>query len=200
MLQERLTVPYRATAQSEKTGLLISALNTDTSGAEIVIGRPGLKNLRVKLILGDAVLFETPEGLFEIRVLANSAASVALLVTQISPRPGIAAGLVDQNPENTPFLPQERDRIARSVEEIKVSMSSRPDIQPEQLRYLFEKLDEMSDASERLGRKDWINFALGSVTSVIISAAFDPVAAKALLDATDAALFWVFGAGIKLLP
>ena len=79
-------------------------------------------------------------------------------------------------------------------------MSSRSDIKPEQLRYLFEKLDEMSDASERLGRKDWINFALGTVTSIIITAAFDPVAAKALLDAADAALFWVFGAGIKLLP
>ena len=200
MLQEKLTIPYRQTVASEKTGLLISALSTDISRAEIVIGRPGLQNLQAKLTLGDAVLFETTEGLFEIRALEHQNASVHLLVTQVSPRPGIAAGLVDQNPENTQFLPEERDRIARSIEEIKVSMSNRSDIKPEQLRYLCEKLDEMSDASERLGRKDWINFALGTVTSVIISAAFNPAAAKALVDAADAALFWVFGSGIKLLP
>jgi hypothetical protein len=200
MLQEHITLSSRKTVTSETTGLLLTALATTSYYAEIVIGRPGLKNLRTTLNLGDAVLFETPEGILEIRAMANTTRDVDLLLTRISPRPGIAAGLVDQDPENIPFLAEERDRIARSIEEIKSSMSDRSDVTAEQLGYLSAKLDEMRDASERLGKKDWINYALGTLTGIVITAAFDRAAATALLHAADLALSWVFGGGIKLLP
>ena len=200
MLQEQLTIKERSTVISETTGLIISALRTTSYVADIVVGQPGLNNLSVTLNLGGAALFETLEGVFELRALSISSVDVLLLVTRISPRPGVAGGLVDQNPENTPFLPEELERIAQSIDQIKTSISNRSDVTAEQLRYLSEKLDEMQEASERLGRKDWINYALGTLTSVVITAAFDPAAAKALLRAAGLALSWVFGGGIKLLP
>jgi len=200
MLQERLTIEERTSLQSEQTGLIISAVHTSSINSEIVVGRPGLHNLEATLALGGVALFETPEGIFEIRVLATSAYRVDLLVTKISPRPGIAAGFVDQDPENIPFLPEERARISASINEIQTAMLGRADIKSEQMDYLSERLEEMSQASERLGRKDWINYAIGTLTSIVITAAFDPPAAKALLHIAGDALTWVFGTGLRLLP
>src|SRR5205807_2732330 len=112
MLQEQITISERTSVISENSGLIISAVRTTGSQADIVVGRPGLTNLDVTLTLGAAALFEAPEGIFEIRALTITATKVILLITRISPRPGIAAGLVDQDPENTPFLPDEVKRIA----------------------------------------------------------------------------------------
>jgi hypothetical protein len=196
---ERLTISERNSVQSDQTGLIISAVHTFGSHAEIVVGRPGLPNLDADLTVGGAVLFETPNGVFEVRVMTTSASQVTVLVTHISPRPGIAAGYIDQNPENTPFVREELDQIAASIKEIKMAMSARSDITPEQMRYLAEKLDEMQEASERLGRKDWIGYAIGTFTSIVVTAAFDPSAAKALLQTAGAALSWLFGSGLHLL-
>ena len=200
MLQERLTISDRTSLQSDQTGLIISAVNTSSLNAEIVVGRPGLHNLEATLALGGVALFETPEGIFDVRVLATSAYRVELLVTKISPRPGIAAGYVDQDPENIPFLPEERDRISASINEIRNSMLGRGDIKSEQMDYLSERLEEMRQASERLGRKDWINYAIGTLTSIVITAAFDRSAATALLHVAGDALMWLFGSGLRLLP
>ena len=79
-------------------------------------------------------------------------------------------------------------------------MANRPDVKPEQFRHLEEKLKEMRSASERLGRKDWVNYAIGTLTSIVVTAAFDPSAAKALLQTAGTALGWLFGGGFRLLP
>ena len=200
MVQERLVIPEHDSAHSEQTGLIVSAVQTFSDRAEIVVGRPGLPNMEATLGLGGAVLFETPDGLFEVRVLSTSGVQVQVLVTQISPRPGIAAGYVDQAGDNAPFLPEELERIATSIDQIRSAMRTRADLSSEQLRYLSDRLEEMRQASERLGRKDWVNLAVGTLTSIVVSAAFDPAAARTLLQAAGTALSWVFGGGLKLLP
>ena len=200
MLQERVSISERNSIHSDQTGLIISAVHTFIDAAELVVGRPGLRNLEVTLSLGGAALFETPEGVFEVRVLSTFSTRVEVLVTKISPRPGITAGYVDQDPENTPFLPEELDRIATSIKQIRTAMLTRSDIKSDQMQYLTERLEEMRHASERLGRKDWINYAVGTLTSIVITAAFDPTAAKALLQSASAALTWLFGGGLRLLP
>ena len=161
---------------------------TSAGDASLTIGRVGLRNFDITLPLRGVSLYETPEGTFEIRVLLLYSTGVTLLVTRLSPQPGIAAGYVDQNPENTPFSENELDQIASSLDDIKIAMAHRDDVKPEQLRYLEEKLREMREASERLGRKDWINYAVGTLTSVVITAAFEPSVAKALLQTAGAAL------------
>jgi hypothetical protein len=125
---------------------------------------------------------------------------VTVLLSQVSPRPGIAGGFVDQDSDNAPFTPPELLKIAASVQQIRQAMSERSDVSVEQLDFIARKLDGMQEASERLGRKDWMNLALGTLTSIIVSAALTPNVAKALLQAADIALSWLFGGGMKLLP
>ena len=74
------------------------------------------------------------------------------------------------------------------------------DITPEQADYISRKLDELADAANRLGRKDWINFAMGMLANIVISAALEPDGAKFLFKTAGHALEWLFGGSIKLLP
>jgi hypothetical protein len=57
----------------------------------------------------------------------------------------------------------------------------------------------MQKASERMGRKDWMNLALGTLSSIIVTAAFPADVAKALFRAAGDALTWLFSGGIRLL-
>lgn len=79
-------------------------------------------------------------------------------------------------------------------------MAQRADVTPPQLEFISRKLDEMRAAAGRLGRKDWMNLAVGTITSVLVTAAVASPAAKALVTVAGAALSWVFGPGVRLLP
>ncbi len=57
----------------------------------------------------------------------------------------------------------------------------------------------MAAAADRFGRKDWINWALGTLTSIAMTAALDQAAAKVLFQAVGTALSWIVGSPIKLL-
>jgi hypothetical protein len=202
MARETIVVPEHDSILAEFGDLIVSVdqITFQDRTAEVVVGRPGLPNLKKVLGIGSAVLFETPSGLFEIRVLSVSFQAVKILLTEVSPHPGIAGGFVDQGADNLPFTPPELIRIAVSIRQIRQVMSERSDIKPEQLDLISRKLDEMQHASERLGRKDWMNYAIGTLTSIIVTAAFAPDVAKALLKAAGTALSWVYSGGILLLP
>ena len=79
MLEEEVNISFRKTERLSESGLIISYLGTSSAAAELVVGRPGLGNFQTVLSLGDAALYETPEGTFEIRVLFHSNAQVELL-------------------------------------------------------------------------------------------------------------------------
>jgi hypothetical protein len=96
-------------------------------------------------------------------------------------------------------MPDELSRIAADLEQVRLAISGRSDVTPEQLEYISRKLDEMRSASERLGRKDWMNLAVGTLTSVIVTTALDPTVARALIAAAGTALSWLFGGSLKLL-
>lgn len=201
MEQERLTVQERNSVQAKLGGLIVTAAQTLMDSVDLVVGRPGFPNVEKTLRVGRAILFETPDqGLFEVRVLATNMMQAQLLISHISPRPGIAGGFVDQDPSNSPFTPAELARISDSLQRIRNSLSESQDVTPEQMEFISRKLDEMQEASERLGRKDWMNLAIGTLTSIIVTAALDRGAAKALLQAAGTALSWLFGTSLQLLP
>lgn len=200
MTQERLVIQQRNSELAEESRLIISAVETHADHAEIVIGRPGLPNAEADLGVGGALLFETPEGLFEVRMLSTYPVRVEVLVTHVAPTPGISAGFVDQDQTNAPFSSDELRQIAASIDRIRVEIGQRTDISPQQLAFISKKLGEIQAASERLGRKDWINLAVGTLTSVVVTAALASSAAKALFAVTGSALSWLFGTGMKLLP
>ena len=202
MEQETLTVEqYRSGLVK---GLVISVRSvTRADDCHLVVGRPGQPNVTQKgMTAGDAVLYETPEGLFEIRVLALNygTSSAQFLVTQVSPRGGILAGVIDDRQVgNEAFTPAELGKIAVSFTQINVSLSARDDLTQEQLALISRKLDEMRQAAERLGRKDWVNYAMGTLTSLFITAAFAPEQTRAILVAFKSAFSWLLPGSLLLL-
>jgi len=199
LIQETLVIRQRNSIQAENGWVIVSAVETYPDSAKLVVGRPGLLNVEATLSVGDAVLFETPNGLFEVRVMSTGPTQVTVLVTQVSPRPGIAGGFIDQDSDNAPFTVAELGKIEESARQILNTMRARSDVSPEQLDFISRKLDDMQKASERMGRKDWMNLALGTLSSIIVTAAFPPDVAKALFRAAGDALTWLFNGGIRLL-
>jgi hypothetical protein len=200
MRQERVEVPSGHSELAELGGLIITARRTEPNGATLVVGRPGLPNLEQYMNLGDAVLFETPDaGIIEIRVLTSNHANVTLLLSEVSRRPGIAAGFVDQDAGNVPFSGEELKRLAESLDSIRAEMNARPDLTPQQLALISRKLDEMNEAAGRLGRRDWMNLAVGTLTGIVVNAALPPDVGRALFRAADIALSWLFAGALKIL-
>lgn len=200
MKQEELEVEGRSSAQANLGSLVLSARNTKSDFVELVVGRPGLPNVQKELEVGDSVLFETPDtGVLEVRVLRTTAARATVLVSQVSPRQGILGGLVDDDPDNSPFTSQEIERVKESLEQIKLEMSQRHDLLPEQLDLISRKLDDMQAASERLGRKDWMHLAIGTLTSIVTTMALDQDLARGLFQTAQEALSWLFQSSLKLL-
>ena len=106
---------------------------------------------------------------------------------------------MDQDPNNSPFSAAELLKIRDSLQLIRVAMSERPDVTPEQLDLISRKLDEMQASSERLGRKDWMNLAVGTLTGIVVNAALGPDIGKILFQAAGAALSWLIGNTLRLL-
>ena len=183
----------------ESSNLIISARNCMGSQSVIVVGFPGLPNEERKLHTGDAILYETPNGTYEVRVLSQNSLSVRFLITQITPMPSIAGAFNTDDPSNTPFSEQELQRISSSIEEVKSEISTNPTIQPEQIELVLSKLDEIKDAAQRLGRKDFITFTAGAITSTCISAAFSPAVTKSILLAINSKFSWLFTSAMLLL-
>ncbi len=185
---------------SEIGDLVVTARGMGYQWASIIVGRPGMPNLSLdELGIGEASIYETPEGLFEIRLLSVTESRIKVLVSEIAPLRGLTAGYVERDAENAPFTESELKRLSASLRQIKTELSSRDDLSSEQQDFIARKLVEMEDAGKRLGRKDWINWALGTLTNLSISAALNPAAAKALFQAASGALGWIVGAPIRLL-
>jgi hypothetical protein len=199
-LEEEALVQRSSSERFSLGRLIVSVRESDNDAALLILGRPGFPNVERRLRVGDVALFETPDqGLLEVRLMSSHSGAARVLVTRISPRRGIAAGFTDIDPANAPFEPDELARIRESLDQVRQSVQRGGDLRPEQFDYLSRKLDEMSEAAERLGRKDWMNLAIGTLTGVVISAALDTPAAKLLFQAADSALSWLFAGTLKLL-
>lgn len=103
------------------------------------------------------------------------------------------------DPNNSPFSPAEHDQIARSVETMKVKLSRTDVFSAEQVDLISRKLDEIQDASQRLGRKDWKNYVAAALTGVCTTAALSEEARITLFNAANAAFDWLFAGALTLL-
>lgn len=195
-----MAVPRGDSVVTEVGGLVLTARKVGYDGASLIVGHPGFPNIERALKLGDALLFETSDsGVIEIRVLRLDSAAVTILLTRVSPRSGIVAGFVEQDPSNSAFSPGELRQLSESLQRIRTEISQRSDVTPPQLDLISRKLDEMQDAASRLGRRDWMNLAIGTLTGIVVNAALGPEVGRALFRAADAALSWLFSGGLKLL-
>jgi hypothetical protein len=198
--QETFFVKHSKSVISEIGGLVVSNRGSDGETVDIVIGSPGLPNLDKVLYLGDVTLFETlAEGFLEVRMLSLDYKQVEVLVTRISPRLGLTAGLATESESNAGFSRDELSEIRLRAADIVAGLATRADITKEQLNLVQRTLDEVVEAANRLGRKDWIMLVAGTFTNVVVGAAFAPEATKALFQLAHKSFGWVFQNALRLL-
>ena len=167
----------------------------------IILGRPGAPNVEKVLGIGDAVLFDTPDdGLLEVRALNIRPNGVKFLVSQVAPSSGLRVGFVDDDPSNRPFSEKEIQRIRESLESAKAELSQKSDFNTEQLDLISRKLDEIQQASERLGSKDWKNLVIGTLAGACMSLGLESEQAGAVFKIIDDSFRWLFQTAITLLP
>lgn len=181
------------------TNLLISVRTAFGSECDVVVGYPGLQNETSRLYTGDAILYETPMGTFEVKVKTQSYDKVKFIVTHISPIASIAGGFSSAAPSNSKFSESELERIKASFESIKIELYNQPNIAKEQMALINRRFDDIVEASARLGRKDWINYAAGLLTSTCVSAAFTPGLTKTIFLTVNSAFNWLFNGAVMLL-
>ena len=159
-----------------------------------------MPNVTKNMQVGDAVLFESPtNGICEVRAMMVSYVSIKLLISQVSPKQGILGGFVDDDPRNLEFTPDEQDHVSDSVAKAKIELSKNKEISQEQLALIERKLNEIQEASGRLGQKDWMNYVAGSLTSFCISASFSPGVTSAVFHAVNSSFSWLFESTLKLV-
>lgn len=101
--------------------------------------------------------------------------------------------------ENTPFTAAERKRVEVSLVEVRSLLVASHNFNSEMLGRIDAHLEYLEQASERLGRKDWLNVAFSVITNIIIVVAIPPETARNILNVAGAVLSWVMG-GSPLLP
>ena len=82
--------------------------------------------------------------------------------------------------ENTPFTPEEQKEIAGRLKELAKYVRKIHLLSPAQMQVLDEKLEYLVDASDRLGRKDWLNTFIGVTLGYILSVALPPEFARTI--------------------
>ena len=100
---------------------------------------------------------------------------------------------------NEPFTVAERKHVATSLSEIRAYLISTQQINEESLRDIDARLQYLQDASDRLGKKDWLNVVFAVVANIVVGAALAPDAARNLLRLAGSALAWVLR-GSPILP
>ncbi|WP_162823659.1 hypothetical protein [Lysobacter sp. TY2-98] len=180
--------------------IVVSARSLFQGQAEIVVGYPGHPNAEFELRTGDAGLYQAPAGdTYEVRAMSLAVNRAELLLTRLGPEPKLAAAFTSSDPLNSPFTEEELLKIDASVEAVKSDIAQGGEFTPHQLEAIHRRLDEIKEGARRMGRKDWIQYFAGSITSLCVSAAFAPEATQRLFSSIGSAFSWTFQAAPTLL-
>jgi hypothetical protein len=108
----------------------------------------------------------------------------------------VAASIDDV--QNSPFNLEEQERVKVAIGELRSFLHTTSDHSEAQLNFIDSRLQHLQDASSRLGRKDWITLAMGTLTNIVVGVALAPEAARELVRTAGSLLGWVVG-GIRLM-
>jgi len=93
--------------------------------------------------------------------------------------------------ENTSFSKEEQARIAQDLSEIKEFLFTTIQIREEQKTFVEQRLRYLLEASNRLGRKDWLNILFSGLISIIIGLALAPDKSADLLRFSAQVFHWL---------
>lgn len=90
--------------------------------------------------------------------------------------------LVERQEDNSLFTPDEHRAISRRLDEIESQIQANVELSFEQRLYVSRQIDYLRNAAGRLGRKDWLMLALGTVSNLAVGLALDASQAGPLAE------------------
>jgi hypothetical protein len=100
-----------------------------------------------------------------------------------------------QGSGNAPFTEAEQTSISAQIEQIKDYIKTKHELTSEQLSHIEARLDEVEQASRRIGRKDWLLSFNGALFSLILTDLITPQTAQQIIMMTFHGLSHLFGIG-----
>ena len=101
---------------------------------------------------------------------------------------------------NTPLTPAEQHEIARQLRELADHIGRTYTLSEPQTRLLEERVEYLTDATTRVGRKDWLFMAGGAMLSYVLEAALPPDAARDVVGEVLRSIWHILGQGPLGLP
>lgn len=110
--------------------------------------------------------------------------------------PAVLAAAQSAETSNAPFTLSEQTEISGRLDEIKKLMREKFELTPEQLSAIKQTLDDVKEASTRLGRKDWLMMFFGATVSVVFTDAVPPAVIRTVLMTVVHGIAHLFGLGL----
>jgi hypothetical protein len=109
--------------------------------------------------------------------------------------PEVLAAAQAAGASNSPFTATELAEISNKLDEIKSLVREKFELTGEQLSVIDTRLDEVKEASERLGRKDWLMLFYGGLISTFLTNAVPPSVIQTVLSVVVNGIAHLFGFG-----
>ena len=95
---------------------------------------------------------------------------------------------------NSAFDKNEKEQISRSLNEIRGFLENTQKLSEGQMAIVSSRLADLEDAANRVGRKDWIAIAYGTLVNIVVSAALTTEQAQAFFHFAASSLKWMMTA------
>jgi hypothetical protein len=102
--------------------------------------------------------------------------------------------------ENTPFSATERAEITKQLAEVKAYAVKACDLSEGQMRVLGKHLDDLAEATGRMGRVDWRTLVYGALLGDIVQGVLPPEAVRSVLMMLLQSVAHLFGHPLPTLP
>jgi hypothetical protein len=93
--------------------------------------------------------------------------------------------------DNVPFNFSEKEKIKGNLIEIFEYIKSTGLANEQNIRIIEDRIGYLQEASERLGRKDWIGLAVGVIMNIVVAAAFSPERTQEVFRFAGRILSWL---------
>jgi hypothetical protein len=97
---------------------------------------------------------------------------------------------------NALFTPEEQTEISTRVDEVQDTVRrENPELTAEQMAAIEQTLDEVQEASTRIGRKDWVMMANGALLSLVANGLVPPHVVQSVFSMLISGIGHLFGFG-----